>query len=488
MSAQKWMRGRKRLGLGLGLLAGVSLADAGCRQRGVCDDVEGSCLALRVEGDLGALDALRTTLSLEAGAMKVGDSAGAELPVTLRIVPPAETPSSLVRAVGVTAVQQMVDVASAQTGADFVWPDGAHIEATLQLVRPGGEQDMAVPPADMGSDMRTPPVDDMRGATDMQPPADMATPPAPTLRWTPEATTSRNELYAVWTGATNQAQAVGQTGTALLRQMDGNWRTENSGATANLYGTTGFTGASGWAVGDGSTARRRDAVTGVWTADAAGLTSGLHGVTPGTATGELWAAGDDGKVWHRTGSGTAAGTWQAPEQALPAGRTVYGVAQAGGVVFAVGDLGWVAVRKDTGGGAKWQPAYQYPMLSGMMGSPRGSLFGVFAFDKDNAVAVGTAGYVMRYTGGAWQTAAQKVDAPADNELNSVWGVSPARFWVVGYNGRLIRVEGTKTTALYTNENADLFGISGLSQSDIYVVGASRMPNGSLILHGTPMTP
>jgi hypothetical protein len=418
-------------------------------------------------------DELRTELHLGAAApVRSGSTTGdIELPLTLRVVPPAGVQPSAVHGVSVTGVHTTIDVATAQTGADFVWADDQHQSVTLDL-EPPQLADGGMPPLDLTS----PP-----------PPADMTQTPLPTLKWLAEPNDAgKNELYHVWTGAPAQALVVGAGGTVLARQPSGSWSAESAGTQKDLYGVFGIPGGSVWAVGQSPGAWRRDGMSGKWSADQSGLVlspqATVWAVATGATPGELWAAGEGGQVFHRTGGAGSSGSWQS-EAALPAGMTVYSVAYADGAVYAVGQRGYVAVRKDTGSGARWQPAFQYQALSGANMGHDDALYGVFALDRNTAVAVGSKGLLVRYVGGAWQAAAQTIDA-SGNEFNGVWASAPGRVWAVGYNGLIVRVEGSTQTQLHMDANQSLYGIYGRSESDIYAVGVSFGGFG-LILHGTP---
>lgn len=462
------------LSLSLLGLSGASLTS--CRQRGVCDDVVGSCLALQVTGP-GPFAELRTTLELDTGSSRSGTTQGdVQLPLTLRVVPPAGVLSDSVRAVAVAGVQAGNVTASGRTDPTFSWPDGEHIEAALVLS--GQDQ----PPTDGGvptdlPDMTMPPGDMA------MPPGDMAMPLPPTLKWMAETNTGgRQELYDVWTGSGTQAWAVGQGGTILSRQATGSWTTESAGTTQDLYSIYGLSGSSVWATGANPGAWRRDNGTGKWAEDRMGLAltpqASVWSVTTGATPGELWAGSNDGKVWQRTGAANTNGTWAA-EQALPAGNIVYSVAYADGVVFAVGERGYVAVRT----GTKWSTPYQYSALAGSTMGRSDALYGVWAADKNTAFAVGSHGLLVRYSSGIWQTMPQKIDDQA-NELNGIWGTSASRIWAVGYNGLIIRVDGTTANVLRRDTSQNLFGIFGRSESDIFAVGVGAGGQ-SLILHGTP---
>lgn len=475
-SARRRLRRHGLLGLGLGALAFLPMLS--CHGRGACEGVEGSCLALTVDGD-GGFDRLRTKLELlPAGTpSRIGDTDQLlPLPQTIRVVPPSGVSSSQITGIEVLGRTEDRDVARGHTAADFSWPDGAHIEASVRLVA------IADSPADMGeggSDAAMPPADLAKPADLSQPPADMG--PAPTLRWRNETVNGvRQPLYDVWAGG-GVVVAVGSGGTSILRQGDSTWKAEMTGTTVALNGISGFAGTSAWAVGAAPGAFRR-AAAGGYTADSGGLNLGaqleLLSVTSGATAGELWAGGKSGGVFRRTGSAAAAGTWQGPEQALPGGQQVNGIASAGGAIFAVGDNGNVAVRKDGMAGTAWQ-TYKF---GDVMGQPI-KFTAVWAFDRDNAVAVGSNGRLARYSSGSWQATTLEIDT-GRRELNGVWGTAPDRLWAVGYNGLIVRVDGTRSTQLNLSMPDSLYAIYGLSDADIYVVGEG--PGGSsLVLHGQP---
>lgn len=315
---------------------------------------------------------------------------------------------------------------------------------------------------------------------------DFALLPGPTLKWFAEPNPGgKNELYHVWVDDASPAWAVGAAGTILARQPAGSWMTETAGTVGDLYGVVGLSGSSVWAVGDSPGAWRRDRASGKWIADQTGLVlnpqGSLWSITTGATAGELWAGGDDGKVWHRTGSPNASGTWQS-EQALPSGVSVFAIAYADDTVFAVGQRGYVAVRKDTGGGPRWLAPYQYPELAGKTGVRDDGLYGVSAHDRYTAVAVGSKGLLCRYQGGQW-TRPQTID-PNSTEFTGVWGSSPVRVWAAGSNGLIVRVEGSVATRLRNDPNQLLIGIDGRSDADIYAVGSS-LGGFSFILHGQP---
>jgi hypothetical protein len=457
----------------LGLaLAPVLVTQASCKQRGVCDEVEGPCLALTVVGDempRPALEALKTTLQIDALTSREGvsqgeDGSGIELPTTLRLIPPPGVQASSVKSVVVTGVLGGSAVARGQTDGSFTWPDEVHTEATVRL-------SWDATPTDGGTETDASIPDDMAGPRDMAMPGDMAIPPPPTLKWTDESPAGvRKELHDVW-ATPGLTLAVGEDGVVLSRSMTGMWTQEASASSRLLWSTAINSAGTAWAVGEGPGSYRRD-MTG-WKSDATGLVMNgetLYSITPGASAGELWAGGDNGKVWRRN---AATGNWTS-ESALPAGVRVTSVHYVDGVLFAVGRGGYATVRTDG-----WKTPIRYPDLQSE------GLYGVWGFSKTSAVAVGSKGLLVRFSGDRWQTTTQRIE-PMQNELNGVWGSVNGRIWAVGYNGVIVRVDGATVTSLRTDSSMNLFSVFGRSEADLFAVGFRPAMGGtSVILHGTP---
>lgn len=430
------------------LLAGAA---GGCGPVKPCDGVSGSCLVLTIRGT-GPYDSVQGALvgannvDLRMGVLASSPTA---FPVTVRMVPPDGVTTGAVRAVRIDGLRAGEIIASGTTINGFSWPDGTHIEETIQLT-----------------------------ATDPKP-------PGPLLVWRPETApaTAMSQLYDVWASTNGSSGdfvvAVGDGGTTLVKNGS-QWVSESSG-TNSLFGGV-FGEGNGTVIAAGQTpnlgAYKRDNMApNAWSKES-GLTpggKGLWSMAAGTTAGEYWAGDDDGKVWHRTLNGMTV-MWTS-EQALPAGIGVYGIAQAGGAVFAVGDSGNVGYRRDSQTGTTWTTSRISNIASGDW------LNGVWGFDAMNAVAVGRQGYMVRFQGTAWATMATKIDTN-NTELFGVWGMTPNKIWVVGSTGLILRVDNMTTTyKLFSMPGRDLNAVFGLSETNLYAVGgAAGQP--SFILHGT----
>lgn len=420
------------------------LSSTVCSAPQPCDDVNGGCLVLRVDGT-GSFDALRST-ALGAGnsTLKISDiGQSVTLPVVVRLPTPPGVSSDSIQSLRVEGLTANVVTANGTTAAGFSWPSGTNIEARVTLM-PG-----------------------------------MPMPPGPFLTWREEMgpTGVTNLLYDVWVDPSGDpVLAVGENGTAM-RRMGSTWMAEATGTTSGLYSIFGTTGATAWAAGQsGPEVLQRNGGTMMWAADRpTGLMGvGLWAVTTGQNPGEVWVGDNDGKVWHRNGTN---GMWT-NDQVFPIGRGVYGIAYADGAIFAVGDAGNVAVRKDSQAATPWTKTQ---ILGNFSTSDWWN--GVWAFDRNTAVAVGTAGSLITYQGGNWSQSAQKIDT-ANSEMTGVWGVTPTRVWATSKNGFILRIDGTTTYKLYSKAGIGLYAVYGLSDTNIYAVGGvNGQP--SLIVHGTP---
>ena len=396
---------------------------------------------------IGQFDSAMITLIGTSSIIRQGSLTDIQpsFPFKIRVVPPSEVLTNLIVDIRVDASLNSTVVASGNL-TRFAWPRGEHIEANVYL------------------ENKPPP------------------PPGPVLQWRADPPPSGlSSLFNdVWVDTKAQSDfvvAVGDGGIAATK-LGGSWTTELSSTNSSLFGVYGRTGSGDmFAVSQTPSpgVYRRDGSNGMWARDTNSptlTTKGFWSITAGATDGEYWASAEDGKVYHRL----ANGMYGTPEQALPTGIAVYGIAQSGGAVFAVGDTGYVAYRKDSAVGTAWVQSKVNVLSSDWFQ-------GIWAFDKDNAVAVGTSGLLVRFQSGNWSTTATKIDNN-NAELFGVWGQSPSKVWVVGRNGLILRVDGTTVYKLYSQAGVDLYAIYGLSDSNIYAVGGTvGLP--PVILHGTP---
>jgi len=134
----------RRWALTVAALLGV-LVGSGC-DKGVCESVDGSCLALHVDGT-GSYDRLEGVLmaSPTGAVLKAGDAATAvTLPVAVQLLPPPGVSTALAGALRVNGYRGTVMVASGLV--TLSWPDGARIDVKLAL-----NELKVTTPADMSS-------------------------------------------------------------------------------------------------------------------------------------------------------------------------------------------------------------------------------------------------------------------------------------------------------------------------------------------------
>lgn len=137
--------------------------------------------------------------------------------------------------------------------------------------------------------------------------------------------------------------------------------------------------------------------------------------------GDLWAAGSEGFITHRT-----EGRWNARGK-LPLAQAplIYGFwAGRSDDAYAVGEGGQIFHFTD-GRWAEESPG-DAPRLLGVWGLPGGDVF-----------AVGLGGTILRRQAGTWR----KETTPAQQDLFSVWGSGPGDVFAVGAGGVILRWDG-----------------------------------------------
>lgn len=215
--------------------------------------------------------------------------------------------------------------------------------------------------------------------------------------WVQEPTDTQVALRAVHglarTDAGVEVYAVGDEGVTLTRGADGAWTTDASTTTEDLRDLVGRDGpdAELWAVGANGTILRRD----------------LSPAMPGAPT-----------AWARVRSNTRenlGGAWISGD----------------GDVVAVGNLGVIMRGSAT-------DAFMRQRIDGLV-SP---LVGVWGVAPDRLYFVGLDGKIVRQEG---REISELPDVPAVY-LRRLVGPSFDRFWVTGWGGTLVSVEGGRATS------------------------------------------
>ncbi len=304
--------------------------------------------------------------------------------------------------------------------------------------------------------------------------------------WTLQTTPGNIRLNAVSGVSFNFAIAVGAGGTIL--RFDGtSWTAMNSGTTQDLFAVHVLASDLAFAVGANGTILRFNGTN--WSAQAQLTNSTLRGVW-GAASNDVWAVGGFGETYRFNGvnwtQGPALGieilrgiwgdgpndiyvvgingfaarwngaAWTAFDPGT--GHSLLAVAGSRGTAFAVGENTVVQLQQGL-----FQRRLAY--------SP--SLHSVWAWNENNAVAVGDDGAVWRYTSGTWSHST----IGAYHELFGVWASGPNeiiagggrfptndRAIVARWNGSTWRID-TLTTAAF-------LGFKGSAANSLVGVGFS----------------
>ncbi|MCS6912895.1 MAG: hypothetical protein NZ890_06620 [Myxococcota bacterium] len=392
------------------LLLGLLLI-AACRPPAPCAAEEGACLALRIEGDVGPVDALQLDFS---GALQRSHriwfpQSVRALPVLVGILLPASLQGTLL--LHATALLQDEPVGGG-VGAVHLFPD-EHAAMTLTLDR------RLVP-------MRPPPVQGCPAGT-----------------FCPEAAPTAATLRGLWGTDVGDLWAVGDEATVLRRTPTG-WRVLSGVPTrAALRAVDGQGPSSVFLSGHGGTVLRWDG------ADLALLPrpsmNALHGVWA-SPSGAVFVVGDRGELQRRDGT-----TWSSLGGS---GSVLLGVwGSAANDAWIVGEGGTI-LRYD---GAAWTPS-----ISGTTTTLRG----LWGSGPRDVWAVGDSGTILHWDGTAWSPASSGVQGT----LRAVRGGGPRDVWAVGDSGTILHWDGSRWRPQPSGTSADLLAV-WVGGGHILAVGA-----------------
>jgi hypothetical protein len=168
----------------------------------------------------------------------------------------------------------------------------------------------------------------------------------------------------------------------------------------------------------------------------------LHGLW-GSSDSDVWAVGNGGLILHHDGK-----SWSSVPS--PTKNDLNAVWGAGQDVWAVGDAGTVLRR--TGGGSWTDQGQLVPQ----------DLNGVWT-DGAELWAAGSAATLVHNNSTA--------SAEGNDDLQAVWGSSPADIWAVGGNGAMLHHDGTSWSPLPAVTSRTIFGVWGRSATDIFAAAA-----------------
>lgn len=226
------------------LLFGALALLPGCRQHQVCDEVQGSCMDLRIEGR-GSYPRLGVELDIEPASGSASRRTGlapeaVTLPTNMRVLPPPATLASEVRRVRAYVLDDS-GTEAASAAMEVSWPEGAHISVTLYFV----DSDADLGPGS-GVDLGSP---------------DLA--PVPSIQCTADGICTEEKparpsaLFGVTATSASTGWAVGAGG-QIWRKSGSGWTSEPSPTTRALYGAWGSGPNQAWAVGERGTIPQRN--------------------------------------------------------------------------------------------------------------------------------------------------------------------------------------------------------------------------------------
>jgi hypothetical protein len=180
-----------------------------------------------------------------------------------------------------------------------------------------------------------------------------------------------------------------------------------------------------------------------------------HGITGlwGTNDQDVFAAAAS-QIFHWNGN-----TWTA---VATGPRTLTTISGAGGVIVAVGQNASI-VQFD---GAQWTATENVLNLA------PAPLYGVWATDADNIFAVGSAGLILRFHGGAW--AISQAPSAGAAILEAAWGPSANDVYAigdsVGLGATIAHFNGTSWASEPLMRQVSFYGIWGASSTNVFACG------------------
>ena len=260
-------------------------------------------------------------------------------------------------------------------------------------------------------------------------------------------------LSGVWGVSSNDVYAVGYDG-IILHYSGGTWSTMNSGITGGiaLYDVWGSSSSNVYAVGYDYEANLSLVLRyngSTWSQVSTGCTRQLWGVW-GSSTNDVYAVGDGGTILHYNGT-----SWTSRNQ----GNVLYGVwGSSSSDVFIAGDhtmlhydgSSWISMNTGTGVLGVW--------------------FDVCGSSATDVFAVGYDGMILRYNGSTWS----QMSSGYLFDVTDVWGSSSSNVYAVGYDwqtstGPVLHYDGS-TWSRITSAPYELYGVWGSSSSDVFAVG------------------
>jgi hypothetical protein len=240
------------------------------------------------------------------------------------------------------------------------------------------------------------------------------------------------------------------------------WATISSPTGHDLYGIWGSSATDIWAVGYSGEAVHYDGAT--WTSSQPTLIT-LRGIW-GSSASDIWAVGYFGTVIHYDGA-----AWAKPTP--PTSHNLWGIwGSSASNIWTVGFNGTV-MHYD---GSQWIKST----------SPTShELYAIHGCSASDVWAVGKFGTVIHFNGSGW---AEVSSAPTYGNLTAVWCSPSGDVWIGGESVIFSRNSAGGAWVEHTDKPiSTIFGIRGLSATDIWAVGGA---SSTLILYhdGKTWTP
>ena len=261
-------------------------------------------------------------------------------------------------------------------------------------------------------------------------------------QWIPVNSGTANHLNAIWQNGSGNYYIAGCSGTVLTMTSTPPFSvsTMTGAPVVDLWGIYGNSGTEFFIVGAGGTIRRYDIITPGWT---------IHDIASGPDFLDIWCDTSDAVVVGTSGSiyrsAYSAPNWGAfTPESKPATITDTLTSISGSMY---NDLNIVGYVNSTSGKATYvyKDGSGYNDYSSSTGTSH-DLKGVWLDQLTGAVfAVGSGGIMMKNAtppSGSWTP----ITSGTSNELRCIMGSASNNIFTAGYNGTVLRFDGTAWSA------------------------------------------
>lgn len=290
------------------------------------------------------------------------------------------------------------------------------------------------------------------------------------LSWELMDSVTPYNLNAIHLASETNGYAVGNYGTILGLNSQGQWENESSGSFYNLYGVAHSDEGTIYAVGYQGLVLKKSG--GSWAEVVSGTVMSLYSIAFADAQNGL-IVGDSGLIM-RTGNGGQSWEQVVTQFGSPLNAVCYA---SNDVAFIAGNSG--TILKTSNGGQSWTNI-AHPTVGN-------NLFSIHFFDEDNGFVSGASGSLMATTNGG---ASWVVKNPGTSlSLNAIQLLHPKvdaicdTILVCGHNGIILRTAACDSLInISKGTNESLSSIQFISANKGFAVGGHLFNNSPLILH------